>query len=98
MAHLCDTLCWRMCVAFRAWLTIDFVFMYLMKKDKKMKKLDGQMDMSITYSTYETCPESGWYVCKHHTYYEDVWLEKGESFPKCSKVNCGRTEWYRLSK
>jgi len=54
-----------------------------------------EIDMSVEYSTGDSCTREGYYVCKSHPYLE-IWAYEGDFFPNCDKVNCGRTEWWRL--
>lgn len=62
-----------------------------------MSKEQGNVDMSIIFRTGDFCKKTSWYICKDHPYVEK-WVVEGDTFPKCSKVNCGNTEWLRFSK
>ena len=55
--------------------------------------MEGTIDLSKSFSTGDVCPETGWYVCKYHTYIQE-WVAKDDVFPNCHKANCGNTEWH----
>jgi hypothetical protein len=57
--------------------------------------MKNTIDTSKTYPTGELCPESGQYCCESHTYLEK-YVKKGDFFPKCSKSNCGYTNWFKV--
>ena len=62
-----------------------------------MSNSEGTIIEDKEYSTNEICAKSSWYVCKSHPSVEE-YVTKGDHFPNCSKVNCGRTEWHRFIK
>ncbi len=68
-----------------------------LERYNKYFKMEGEIDLSKTFSTGDVCPETGWYVCKYHPYIEK-WVKKDDVFPDCHKVNCGHTEWHPFAK